>query len=105
VDIIISSAGVSVGAFDYVKSVVEADGELDFWKVNMRLASRWRLGNISAFLFRVARESRQRLCRFRVFYSPGLEQLSGQTPHPHPSQKARLAERSSRMDANHTCAP
>ncbi|MBI4732110.1 MAG: molybdopterin molybdotransferase MoeA, partial [Chloroflexi bacterium] len=30
-DVIVSSAGVSVGAFDYVKAVLEADGELDFW--------------------------------------------------------------------------
>lgn len=35
-DMILSSAGVSVGAFDYVKEVVEAGGRLDFWRVNMR---------------------------------------------------------------------
>ena len=35
-DVIISSAGVSVGAFDYVKEVVEANGSLNFWRVNMR---------------------------------------------------------------------
>ncbi len=35
-DLIISSAGVSVGAFDFVKSVVESHGRLDFWRVNMR---------------------------------------------------------------------
>ena len=35
-DLIISSAGVSVGALDFVKEVVESDGKLDFWRVNMR---------------------------------------------------------------------
>ncbi|NJC98913.1 MAG: molybdopterin molybdotransferase MoeA [Anaerolineae bacterium] len=35
-DMILSSAGVSVGAFDYVKEVVESNGKLDFWRVNMR---------------------------------------------------------------------
>ena len=35
-DMILSSAGVSVGAFDYVKDVVEASGSLNFWRVNMR---------------------------------------------------------------------
>lgn len=35
-DLILSSAGVSVGAFDYVKDVVESNGSLDFWRVNMR---------------------------------------------------------------------
>jgi molybdopterin molybdotransferase len=36
VNIIISSAGVSVGAFDVVKSVLEADGRVLFWRVRMR---------------------------------------------------------------------
>ena len=35
-DLIVSSAGVSVGAFDYVRSVLEKDGKLEFWRVNMR---------------------------------------------------------------------
>ena len=36
VDMIISSAGVSVGAFDFIKEVVESNGRMDFWRVNMR---------------------------------------------------------------------
>ena len=36
VDVILTSAGVSVGAYDYVKEVVEANGSLNFWRVNMR---------------------------------------------------------------------
>jgi molybdopterin molybdotransferase len=35
-DLIVSSAGVSVGAFDYVRSVLEKDGRLEFWRVHMR---------------------------------------------------------------------
>jgi molybdopterin molybdotransferase len=35
-DLILSSAGVSVGAFDFVKEVVESNGRMDFWRVNMR---------------------------------------------------------------------
>jgi molybdopterin molybdotransferase len=33
---VLSSAGVSVGAFDFVKEVLESNGKLDFWRVNMR---------------------------------------------------------------------
>ncbi len=44
-DLIISSAGVSVGAFDYVKEVVESNGELDFWRVNMRPGKPLAFGN------------------------------------------------------------
>lgn len=36
VDMILSSAGVSVGAFDFVRAVIEKQGELGFWRVNMR---------------------------------------------------------------------
>ncbi|NWG35605.1 MAG: molybdopterin molybdotransferase MoeA [Chloroflexi bacterium] len=36
VDLLLSSAGVSVGAFDFVKEVVESNGSLTFWRVNMR---------------------------------------------------------------------
>ena len=36
VDAILTSAGVSVGAHDYVRKVVESSGKLVFWRVNMR---------------------------------------------------------------------
>jgi molybdopterin molybdotransferase len=35
-DMIISSAGVSVGVFDYVQQVLKENGTLSFWRVNMR---------------------------------------------------------------------
>lgn len=35
-DLILSTAGVSMGAFDYVRTVVEAHGDLGFWRVNIR---------------------------------------------------------------------
>jgi molybdopterin molybdotransferase len=36
VDAIVTSAGVSVGAYDYVRQVIETNGQLDFWRVNIR---------------------------------------------------------------------
>ena len=35
-DLIVTSAGVSVGVYDYVRQVIESHGSLDFWRVNMR---------------------------------------------------------------------
>jgi molybdopterin molybdotransferase len=35
-DLLISSAGVSMGAFDFVRSVIESKGKLEFWRVNIR---------------------------------------------------------------------
>lgn len=36
VDLFVSSAGVSVGAYDVVKAVLEQDGAIGFWRVRMR---------------------------------------------------------------------
>lgn len=36
VDLFISSAGVSVGAYDVVKAVLETEGNVGFWRVRMR---------------------------------------------------------------------
>lgn len=36
IDLFISSAGVSVGAYDVVKAVLEAEGNVGFWRVRMR---------------------------------------------------------------------
>jgi molybdopterin molybdotransferase len=35
-DLIISSAGVSVGAADYVREILDEMGDIDFWKINLR---------------------------------------------------------------------
>ena len=35
-DVILSSGGVSVGDYDLVKSVLEREGRLDFWRVDMK---------------------------------------------------------------------
>ena len=92
-DVIISSAGVSVGAFDYIKSAVESDGELIFWKVNMRPGKPLAFGKYHGIpFFGLPGNPVSAFVSFEVFVRPALEQLSGQTPHPHPSQKARLAE-------------
>jgi molybdopterin molybdotransferase len=50
-DLIFSSAGVSVGAFDFVRSVIESDGELEFWRVNMRPGKPVAFGNFQGVPF------------------------------------------------------
>lgn len=36
IDLIISTAGVSVGVYDFIRDVILEDGHLNFWKVNIR---------------------------------------------------------------------
>ena len=58
VDLIVSSAGVSVGAFDFVKEVIESNGKLDFWRVNMRPGKPLAFGEYHGITFHwLARES------------------------------------------------
>jgi molybdopterin molybdotransferase len=93
VDVIVSSAGVSVGAFDYVKSVVEADGELDFWKVNMRPGKPLAFGKYHGIpFFGLPGNPVSAFVGFEVFVRPALKKLSGLTSRSRPRQTARLAE-------------
>jgi molybdopterin molybdotransferase len=92
-DIIISSAGVSVGSFDYVKSVVDADGELDFWKVNMRPGKPLAFGKFHGIpFFGLPGNPVSAFVGFEIFVRPALEKVSGQIPRSHPRLKALLAE-------------
>jgi molybdopterin molybdotransferase len=50
-DLIITSAGVSVGAFDFVKEVVESNGSLSFWRVNMRPGKPFAFGEYKKIPF------------------------------------------------------
>jgi molybdopterin molybdotransferase len=93
VDVIVSSAGVSVGSFDYVKSVIEEDGELDFWKVNMRPGKPLAFGRYhSVPFFGLPGNPVSAFIGFEVFVRPALEKLSGLDIRPRPRQMASLAE-------------
>ncbi len=36
IDLLVSTAGVSVGVYDFIRDVILEDGNLSFWKVNIR---------------------------------------------------------------------
>ena len=92
-DVIVSSAGVSVGAFDFVRSVVEADGELDFWKVNMRPGKPLAFGKFHGIpFFGLPGNPVSAFVGFEVFVRPALEKLSGLTSSARLKGTAWLAE-------------
>ncbi len=92
-DLIVSSAGVSVGAFDFVKQVVEEQGRLEFWKVNMRPGKPLAFGTYRGIpFFGLPGNPVSAYIGFEVFVRPALERLSGATPRPRLRQRARLAE-------------
>ncbi|MGE5074136.1 MAG: gephyrin-like molybdotransferase Glp [Anaerolineae bacterium] len=77
-DVIISSAGVSVGALDFVKEVVEAEGILEFWKVNMRPGKPLAFGSYRDIPFiGLPGNPVSAFVGFEVFVRPTLLRLAG----------------------------
>lgn len=77
-DLIISSAGVSVGAFDFVRSVVQSDGNLEFWRVNMRPGKPLTYGNFRGVPFiGLPGNPVSAFVGYEVFVRPSILKLSG----------------------------
>ncbi len=92
-DLIVSSAGVSVGAFDFVKEVVESAGRLDFWKVNMRPGKPLAFGAYHGVpFFGLPGNPVSAFTGFEVFVRPAVERLSGCRCRPRPARRVRLGE-------------
>jgi molybdopterin molybdotransferase len=78
VDLIVSSAGVSVGAFDYVRSVVETQGNLDFWRVNMRPGKPLAFGSFRNIpMFGLPGNPVSAFIGFEVFIRPAILKMTG----------------------------
>ena len=93
VDLILSSAGVSVGAFDFIKDVVEAQGELTFWRVNMRPGKPLAFGKFKGIPFiGLPGNPVSAFVGFEVFVRPALERISGLELVNRPRVRVRLAE-------------
>ena len=78
VDLILSSAGVSVGAFDFVKSVIDMHGSMDFWRVNMRPGKPLAFGNYRGIPFiGLPGNPVSAFVGFEVFVRPTIQKLGG----------------------------
>jgi molybdopterin molybdotransferase len=92
-DLIVSSAGVSVGAFDYVKEVIESNGTLDFWRVNMRPGKPVAFGNYRNIPFiGLPGNPVSAFVGFEVFVRDTLGRLSGRSDGSRHTVRVRCAE-------------
>ena len=92
-DLILSSAGVSVGAFDFIKEVIEANGQMDFWKVNMRPGKPLAFGEYRGIPFiGLPGNPVSAFVGFEVFVRPALERLNGKMDGGRQTVKIRCAE-------------
>ncbi|MEK6222050.1 MAG: molybdopterin molybdotransferase MoeA [Chloroflexota bacterium] len=94
IDLIISTAGVSVGAYDYVKNVVEENGDLDFWRVNMRPGKPLAFGKYNNIPYvGLPGNPVSSFVGFEVFLRPAINHLAGNENWKRHALKAILSER------------
>ncbi len=96
-DAVLTSGGVSMGDADYTKDVLEARGEVGFWKVAMRPGRPFAFGPLrgaggkSALLFALPGNPVAALVTYYVFVRDALLALAGAQAQPVPSLRVRSA--------------
>ncbi len=92
-DLILTSAGVSVGAFDFVRQVITEQGELAFWRVNMRPGKPLAFGRYRGVpVIGLPGNPVSAFVGFEVFVRPALQHLSGVVGWQRVVGRARLLE-------------
>jgi molybdopterin molybdotransferase len=81
-DVLLTSAGISVGEHDHVHAVLEAMGvEVDFWRVRMRPGSPLAFGRVGALggipWFGLPGNPVSSMVTFELFVRPALLRMSG----------------------------
>jgi molybdopterin molybdotransferase len=92
-DALITSGGVSVGEHDFVKSVLERLGEVNFWRVAMKPGKPQAYGiSDGKPLFGLPGNPVSSLVVFELFVRPALLKMAGHTELLRPTFKATLTE-------------
>ena len=77
-DLLISTAGVSVGAADLVRIVMDELGEIDFWRINMRPGKPLAYGTICGIpFFGLPGNPVSTMVTFEVLVRPALAKIAG----------------------------
>jgi len=92
-DVLITSGGVSVGDFDYVKAVFAERGTVDFWRVAIRPGKPLAFGQWgSTLFFGLPGNPVSSMVTFELFVRPTLRKLAGHSALARPEVTVRLAE-------------
>ncbi|GCE11655.1 molybdopterin molybdotransferase MoeA [Tengunoibacter tsumagoiensis] len=79
-DLILTSGGVSVGEFDLVKQMMEEQGEINFWRINMRPGKPVAFGHIGQVpLLGLPGNPVSTAVTFELFGGPVIRKLQGHT--------------------------
>lgn len=94
-DLIVSSAGVSVGAADYVRAILDEIGEIGFWRINLRPGKPLAFGNISGIpFFGLPGNPVSAMITYLILVRPALLKLSNRDSS-FPKIKVKLGEKMS----------
>jgi molybdopterin molybdotransferase len=81
-DVILSSAGVSVGAFDVVRAVIDELGEVNFWRINLRPGKPLAFGHLEGVpFFGLPGNPVSAMVTFEIFVRPTLLKLGNRPDH------------------------
>src|SRR5579884_3079284 len=84
-DLIITSGGVSVGDFDLVKNIMEEQGQINFWRINMRPGKPVAFGHIGHIpLLGLPGNPVSAAVTFELFGRPVIRKMLGHTRLLHP---------------------
>jgi molybdopterin molybdotransferase len=93
VDMIISSAGVSVGAYDVVKAVLDDAGEIGFWRVRMRPGKPLAFGMFQGIPYLgMPGNPVSAMVSFETFARPAILKMGGHENFARPSVQAVVLE-------------
>lgn len=93
-DLFITSAGVSVGDYDIVKDVLNAEGEMHFWQVNMKPGKPLAFGIVGGVpLLGLPGNPVSAIVSFETFARPAILTMLGRTKFARPYVEAILQER------------
>ncbi|XWX05199.1 gephyrin-like molybdotransferase Glp [Aggregatilineales bacterium SYSU G02658] len=82
-DLILSTAGVSVGAADFTRQALEQRGQLEFWKINIRPGKPLAFGNIDGIPFYgLPGNPVSALVTFEILVQPALLKMAGRPYRP-----------------------
>ena len=80
-DVLITSAGASVGDADFIKDILDEVGEVSFWKIAMKPGRPLAFGRVGdALFFGLPGNPVSVMVTFYQFVLPALRRLSGETP-------------------------
>jgi len=92
-DVIVTSGGVSVGVYDFVKDVLQEIGAIEFWQVAMQPGRPLAFGRIgSSHFFGLPGNPVASMLAFMLFVRPALYKLGGRRRLFHEVREATAAE-------------